>query len=168
MSESAVAERPGTGTGQNTFVDHWVKARIDSPLAALARMDDAAKQVAAVGGVLQAVLMVVIKLDHTDLTPYLGALAITGALALLLTIGLAVRVVFILPRDLDASGVYSLLSQPHTPGDVSEEIYAWCGRIKTASNAKRKVLSAAVGMLVLSLLVSFLCIVQVVMDRLPG
>jgi hypothetical protein len=42
-----------------SIIEHWVKARIDGPMQALARYDDAAKQLITIGGFLQGGLIAV-------------------------------------------------------------------------------------------------------------
>lgn len=42
-----------------SIIDHWVQARIDGPMQAIARYDDAAKQLITIGGFLQGGLIAV-------------------------------------------------------------------------------------------------------------
>jgi hypothetical protein len=169
MSESTVAERAGTDTGPDTFIEHWVKARIDSPLAMIVRTDEAAKQLIAVAGVLEAVLFVIVKLDDSGISPRVASLAVTAGVALLITIGLAAMLVCLQPRDLNASDVYLLLNHAkmpdRAPQDLSAAICKWCGGISGVARAKQALLAIAAIMLLVSLSASVMCVYEAVHAR---
>ena len=43
----------------NSIIEHWAESRIDGPMEALARYDDAAKYMITIGGFLQTALIAV-------------------------------------------------------------------------------------------------------------
>lgn|GEM_PF-6893678 len=77
----------------NSIIEHWAKARIDGPMQALARYDDAAKHLITIGGFLQggliAVYSVLDRQGRLFANPWQIAFVISFEISLIVFISLA-------------------------------------------------------------------------------
>lgn len=127
-------------------LQHWAKARIDTPLQLVGRFDDAAKQLIAIGGTLQGLLIAVFAFSSTaPRIPAWGILVIVGML--LLFIFCAARVICTLPPKLEAMGAYGLFKKIGTSGvpndELEKEVHTWCVEIERLAKVKHCWLIAA-------------------------
>jgi hypothetical protein len=142
-----------------TVIEHWAKARIDSPIQLIARLDDAAKQVITVTGLLQGALIAVAKVHDKPLTPY----ALGASTALLLALLCAAVVICLPPHDMWAHQLYrdlkcardDLTLQQQLDGRFKE----WCTQIGNAAKQKRVVLTVAIILLTVGLGLCVACLV---------
>ena len=129
-----------------TILEHWAKARIDTPLQSVARFDDAAKQLIAIGGTLQALFVAVFVFSSAAARiPARGVLLVVGLL--LLFIFCAARVICTLPPDMEAMGAYSLFRKIGGAGVSDEELKGavdkWCLDMENLARTKHRWLRAA-------------------------
>lgn len=127
-------------------LQHWAKARIDTPLQLIGRFDDAAKQLIAIGGMLQGLLIAVFAFSSSaPRIPARGMLVIVG---LLLTFMIcAARVICTLSRNLEAMGAFELFKKIGTTGEANEqlekEVRTWCAEMERLAKVKHHWLFAA-------------------------
>src|SRR5262249_1129310 len=112
-----------------TILQHWAKARIDTPIQLINRFDDASKQLIAIGGTLQGLLIAVFAFSNAaPRIPMWGILVIVGLL--LIFIFCAARVICTLPPKLEAMDAYSLFKKIASSGVPDDEleraIHSWC------------------------------------------
>jgi hypothetical protein len=129
-----------------TILEHWAKARIDTPLQIIARFDEAAKQLITIGGTLQGLLIAVFA--FSTLQPRVSQGAILSIVFLLVAfIFCAARVICTLPPGMEAMGAYKLFRNIAEPGASDEEltkaIHKWCVDVENLARKKHGWLTAA-------------------------
>jgi hypothetical protein len=141
-----------------TVIQHWAKARIDSPLHLIARLDDAAKQVITVTGLLQGALIAVAKINNQPLTPY----AVGAAIALLLALLCSATVVCLPPHDMWAHQLYRDLKCARDDMSLEDQLDGrfkdWCEQVGDAAKRKRVGLTMAMILLTIGLALAVVCL----------
>src|SRR5215213_4520283 len=140
-----------------TILEHWAKARIDTPLQILARFDEAAKQLITIGGTLQGLLIAVFA--FTTLQPRLSREAIFLVVFLLVAfIFCAARVICTLPPRMEAMGAYKLFRNIAEPGasdaELTDAIHKWCVDVENLAKKKHRWLTAANVLFIISFAVT--------------
>jgi|ERR1043166_7358776 hypothetical protein len=131
--------------GLEALLEHWAQARIDSPLRVIGRLDEAAKQLISVGGIIQAAYVAGFafgnlkeKLPNWEV----GLLFIP----LISMIFCAAKVICLIPKDLEASDTYELFKRMRS-GFIEEEVdfamARWCKAVDLLARRKRLWLHAA-------------------------
>ncbi|MDX6447078.1 MAG: hypothetical protein QOH71_4152 [Blastocatellia bacterium] len=120
-------------------LQHWGKARIDTSLQLITRFDDAAKQLIAIGGTLQGLLIAVFAFSNAaSRIPVWGIPLIV--VVLLAFMFCAARVICTLPPAAEARGSYALFRKVGTSGVSDEElttaVHNWCVEIDTLAKNK--------------------------------
>jgi hypothetical protein len=127
-------------------LQHWGKARIDTPLQLMARFDDAAKQLIAIGGTLQGLLIAVFAFSNAAPRIPIWGIPIIVFVLLAFTF-CAARVICTLPPSAEAIGTYELFKDVGTSGVSSEKLTAavdtWCKAIDKIAFKKHRWLLAA-------------------------
>jgi hypothetical protein len=137
-------DAPDTVPGGPAFeriVDQWARSQMDSALATIARLDDAAKQLIGLGGVLQGVYFVGFKFGAVG-----GPLVYVGILIvfvpLVLMILFAAQSVCRVQLGASAMAAYRLLRDGRESGvriDVlNDAVDGWCGEIDRVVAEKRR------------------------------
>ena len=149
------------------LLQHWAKARIDTPLQLVARFDDAAKQLIAIGGTFQGLMIAVFAFSGAaPRIPTWGILVVVGLL--LLFIFCAARVICTLPPELEAMGAYRLFKKVGMSGvpddELQEAVHDWCKDIRELIQKKHWWLRNAN---LLFLLSSFIAVILVFWHMLP-
>lgn len=130
----------------HTIIEHWAKARIDSPLTLIAKFDDASKQLIAVAGALQGLYLAAFAFSGlTSSVPSWYVLLLFGPL--LVVVVFATKCVCTVPLTAEAHGAYKLLERGSLSQlsyhEVSAEFQAWCQKIDAIAEKKRQMLHAA-------------------------
>lgn len=140
---------PAADSQQNfrDLIEHWAKARIDGPMQAVARYDDAAKQLVTTGGLMQGVLVAAFSLvgkqdGHAfHIKGWWWApvgLFLTSLLAFFFC---AMKVCWPQPRT-NASDVYAFLKNAMDGkagfGHLDGMMYGWCGEVEEIHRTKRR------------------------------
>ena len=127
------------------LLKHWATARIDSPLDVIARFDEAAKQLIAVGGIIQAAYIAGFAFGSLK-----GALPTWGVIALfaplISMIFCAAKVICLVPKKLEALSTYELFKQMQSgiqEADVDVAMNEWCRDVDSLAKKKRLWLHAA-------------------------
>ena len=146
--------------------EHWLKARIDAPLAALERFDQNAKQMIALAAGLQVVLTAVIKLAPVD-DPRLLRIAIASFSFLFLCVVFAAIVLFQHHRVLATKNVVPLLGMTR-PAEImdglEQQVRDICEDVDGLLKWKKWFLFGSLISFSLSMLGSIACLVVM----LPG
>lgn len=150
----------------DAFIEHWAKARIDGPMQAIARYDDAAKQLVTVGGLMQALL--VAAYSSMSQQPGAASMVVEGQMAalasffffLLLFFVCVVGVCWTQPK-MDAYEVSSLLvnavDQCIKKKDLVSMVKNWCEDIDGIRRRKKWWMAGASGSFIFcSLLMTYL------------
>lgn len=133
----------------NTIVEHWVTARIDGPMQAVARYDDASKQLATVGGIIPGLLGIAYSLMPKG-TPAAGLpVAIWLFLGSFLLFFVCLAVVCNIQLKMKAPQISALLLSA-IRGCVSEveltsHVHEWCVEIDRILTTKKRWLTFASG-----------------------
>jgi len=148
-------------------LQHWGKARIDTPLQLIARFDDAAKQLIAVGGTLQGLLIAVFAFGNA--APRIPVLGIPIIVVVLLAfIFCATKVICTLPPVAEAKSTYILFKEIGASGvpdkELADAVDKWCVGIEKLARTKHLWLFAAN---ILFLLSSALTVGLVLWNILP-
>ncbi|MBV8545204.1 MAG: hypothetical protein JO093_13940 [Acidobacteria bacterium] len=123
-----------------TFVQTWIKARIDEPREIMARYDDAARQLIAVSALLQGVYLAVFSFGSLK-----GSiptwLLVPSFVPLLAVVFCAATVLCSVPKDFNVHRIFKLLrgcdSSIALADSISESIKAWCESIDAIAGKKR-------------------------------
>jgi hypothetical protein len=122
-----------------SLLAHWAEARIDSPLNVIGRLDEAAKQLIAVGGIIQAAY--VAGFAFGDLTGKLPDWAIVALFVPLISmIFCAAKVICLIPKDLEASDTYELFKRMRSgfeEKEVDSAMSRWCKGVDSLAKKKR-------------------------------
>lgn len=89
-----VEPKEQTQAALRSIVEHWAKARIETPLQVTSRLDESAKYILAVAGILQGILIAVVKLEPA-VRLELSGLSITALAALVVTAFSAALALFV-------------------------------------------------------------------------
>ena len=132
--------------GFETLLEHWAKARIDTPLQIVSRFDEAAKQLIAIGGTLQGLFIAVFA--FSSLQPRIDSKSIIVIVILLAAFTFcAARVICTLPPKMEAMGAYELFRKTSESGisyeELTQKIDEWCKDIERLASKKHKWLIAA-------------------------
>src|SRR5688500_12513040 len=105
-----VEPKTQTETALGAIVEHWAKARIETPLQVASRLDESAKVLLAVAGILQGILIVVVKLEPSESTPppVYSVYAFPALLTLVTTAVFAALSLLIQSGELATKPVYDL------------------------------------------------------------
>jgi hypothetical protein len=127
------------------LLQHWAIARIDTPLDVIARFDEAAKQLIAVGGIIQAAYVAGFAFGGLK-----GALPTWGIVLLfaplILMIFCAAKVICLVPKELQAFSTYELFKQMRSgieEAKIDSAMNEWCKGIDSLAKKKRLWLHAA-------------------------
>ena len=149
MNVQPLAQTEPAFKNQESFdviLQHWAKARIDTPIQLVNRFDDAAKQLIAIGGTLQGLLIAVFAFSNAaPRIPAWGILVIVGLL--LIFIFCSARVICTLPPKLEAMRTYGLFKKIATSGvpdsELEDAVHSWCVEIERLAKVKHRWLFAA-------------------------
>ncbi len=134
-------------TAAADFVESWAKSRIDQPSKVIAHHDDAARQLIAVSGFLQAAYLAVFTFGQ--LKEHLGG---RGVLFTVLLVIPLISVVFcaakelcIVPKDMNVYNTFQLLKTPECDNNaaVDQAIKIWCEELDRLARKKGLWLHAA-------------------------
>ncbi|HEU4562043.1 MAG TPA: hypothetical protein VFS20_29720 [Longimicrobium sp.] len=156
-----VEPKEQTETALSAIVEHWAKARIETPLHVASRLEESAKILLAVAGVLQGILIAVVKLESpvpAPVSPY----AIPALAMLVATAVFAALVLVVQSRQLATKPVYDLFrtsaTDAQTMTDLDKAVKAWCESIDRILLGKRILLGIAMLSLVGSMVLSLECV----------
>jgi hypothetical protein len=136
----------------NTLMEHWAKARIDGPMQAVARFDDAAKQLVTIGGLMQGLLVAAYSLMDKQpgiLTQPRGLqpVLVWSFLAFLILFFVCAAGVCWSQPKMDAVEIHDFLlktlTQCFTEEDLSGIVGSWCIDIDKIRKRKRRWLTGA-------------------------
>jgi hypothetical protein len=143
------------------IVQHWAKSRIDAPLRVIARYDEAAKQLVAVGGLLQGMFMAILVIGGIkEHPPILITLAFFTPL--IVQVFCAAKVICTVPLRMEAFETYQLLLETSRAGNddyapLSRAVEKWCGTVDSLAKLKHRWLFAAnISLLMNALTATFL------------
>lgn len=153
---------PPAGQVLSTMVDHWVKSRVDTPVQVVGRLDDAAKQLLVVAGILQGILIAIVKLHPDGSSIELTEYSIPAMVALVGTAFFAMLTLCVQSGYLDTEPLYRAFRQ--SPGEagalsvVDLAIKRWCDSHVRVRYWKRLLLGLAMISLVTSMSLSVACV----------
>lgn len=143
------------------ITQHWMKARIDAPLAVMDRLDQNAKQMIALAAGLQAVLTAVIKLAGITDKGMLSLAIVSFALLFLSTICSAF-LLFQQPAYTGLKPIVSFLEQDD-PVEIVRlfggQVEQMCKEFDSLLRRKKHLLVGALGLFAASMLTSIGCLV---------
>lgn len=145
----------------DSLVEHWAKSRIDAPLQMIARLDDVARHVIVVAGVLEGLMVAVFKLDQGGRLPYPG-ISIAAGVFLLAAVLLAVVTLFQQPKYSKISEVYDLLrgndrASPDVLKGLDTQVTDWCRKLSAAAKRKHVFTGASLVALTAGIALIVLC-----------
>jgi hypothetical protein len=134
---------PPAQPSYTAIIEHWVKARIDGPTEAIAKSDEAAKQLITVGGFLQggliAVYSILEKQQTASMSGWQEAGLILFGLSLLGFLSLAAWVCSIQPET-KVNPISNLLEKALNGTiakcDLQKEVEEWCIEFQTSLEKK--------------------------------
>jgi hypothetical protein len=143
----------------DSLIEHWAEARIDGPMQALARYDDAAKYLITIGGFLQgglfAVYSVLDKQGRLLGNRWQIAFVILFEFSLVGFISLAAWACSLQP-EMHAKGISNLLTQALrqciSETDLTKEVKSWCVDVENKIRRKKGLMLAAKILYILSIL----------------
>jgi len=143
----------------NSIIEHWAESRIDGPMEALARYDDAAKYMITIGGFLQTALIAVYTaLDKQGLlfhNKWQIALVVIFELSLVGFVTLSALACSVQP-EMGAKNISSLLIQALkqclSETELVNQVVGWCREIETKINRKERLMKGAKALYVLSII----------------
>jgi hypothetical protein len=143
------------------LVEHWARARIDNPLHVIARLDDAAKHILVVAGILQGILIAVVKIE--PLTPrQLSGFSIAALTGLVIAALLATLALFVQSNHLETHPIYKKVRTYATDAEFLDsldgEIENWCLNNDRVRRRKHVLLAMAMLSLVASMSFSLVCV----------
>ena len=145
----------------SALIQHWLKTRIDNPLHVIARLDDAAKHILIVAGILQGILIAVVKIDPLTLNE-LSGFSIAALSGLVITALLATLALFIQSNHLETHPVYknvrNYISDAELLDSLDVQIENWCKNNDHVRRWKHALLSLAMLSLVASMSFSLACV----------
>ena len=143
----------------HTLIEHWAKARIDGPMQAVARYDDAAKQLVTIGGLMQGVLVAAYSLmgrqggADSPTSSWQLVLVLSFLTALILFFVCAAGVCWTQPK-MESREIYHFLLRTLTgcfnEKDIRELVKGWCMEIDTIRKVKRRWMMWASGSFIVS------------------
>lgn len=142
----------------DSIIEHWAEARIDGPMQALARYDDAAKHMVTIGGFLQggliAVYSVLDKQGRLFGNRWQIAFVISFEISLITFISLAAWACSLQP-EMHAKGISKLLTQALrqciSEADLTNEVKGWCVDVENKIRSKQRLMLAAKCFYILSI-----------------
>lgn len=139
----AMGAEPDKGT--ESFIQHWIKARIDEPRDVMSRHDDAARQLIAVSGLLQGAYLAIFAFGEFR---EIGALRLVLLfLPLIAVVYCAATVLCAVPSDINVHGAFRALRSASAAPDPHEYLDAsikeWSEHIDSIATKKRRWLHAA-------------------------
>jgi len=145
----------GSGQCLKSIVEHWAESRIDGPMQAIARYDDAAKQLITIGGFLQggliAVYSVLGRQQHLSMSGWQIAGIVIFELSLILFLSFAAWACAIQP-EMQARRISYLLKKAveHciSEDDLVGSITEWCEDIEDIVKKKRIRMMLAKGLFI--------------------
>lgn len=128
-------------------VQHWAKTRIDGPLDAMARFDEAARQLIIIGGVMQTVVFAVLGLSEMKARIPVALVPI-ALFPLLLLVIFAAKVICTVPMKMEAIDTYLLaLKLGDAPGlpehELTDAVRRWCLQVDDIIRRKHRWLLCA-------------------------
>jgi hypothetical protein len=160
MTTAVESPRKEADAMLGALTQHWLETRLDNPLHFIARLDDAAKHILVVAGILQGILIVVVKVD-TDAPARMRWFSLAALGALVITALLATLTLFVQSNRLGAHPIYKkvrkLTSDNELWDGVDSEIEGWCRSIDRIASQKRVLLSLAMFTLVASMSFALAC-----------
>jgi hypothetical protein len=144
---------------------HWMKARIDAPLASMDRLDQNAKQVIALAAGVQAVLIAVIKLAEVTDKAMLSFAAVSFSLLFSSTVCCAI-LLYRQPAYIGMTSIVSFLKQNDPPQIVNllaTQIEEMCREVDRLLRDKRRLLALALGFFAASTLSSIGCLILMIL-----
>lgn len=138
-----------------SLIEHWAKARIEGPMQAIARYDEACKQLVTIGSLMQGLLVAAYSLmvrqqaDAAAAFIFSQRLLIYSFLASLFCFFVCTVVVCWMQPRMDASSVHKFLvkamGECFTEKDLSEMVGNWCQDIDGIRRKKKWWLTFACG-----------------------
>lgn len=129
----------------DALLQHWAIARIDSPLDLITRFDEAAKQLIAVGGIIQAAYVAGFAFGSLkEALPPWGVILLFAPLISM--IFCAAKVICLVPKKLEAFSTYELFKQMRSGVEdaaVDLAMNEWCKGVDSLAKSKRLWLHAA-------------------------
>lgn len=143
----------------NSIIEHWAEARLDGPMQALARYDDAAKHLITIGGFLQggliAIYSVLDKEGRLFANRWQILFVISFELCLVVFMSLAAWACSLQP-EMQAKGISDLLTkalkQCLTETDLTEKVSGWCMDVENKIRRKKRLMLFAKIFYILSIL----------------
>jgi hypothetical protein len=135
------------------LVQHWAQARVDGPLEVMKRFDEAAKQLIALGAILQGLLFAVVNLGvKGHVPPWMTAIISVPLMALVFC---GARVICTVPVRMEAIDTYLLMKRATEHGGIgnksfTEAVQTWCRTVDDLAKRKHRWLIAANSLLLLS------------------
>ena len=139
LATSLGASQVRSEAGLGAVVEHWAKSRIDSPLQVIARFDEAARQLIAVGALLQGAYLAVFGFSNKTGPIPLWALVLLFV-PLFAMIFCAAKVVCLIPLRLETFEAYSLLKRLRDgipDAELDRAMDTWCRSVDHLSARKR-------------------------------
>lgn len=150
-----------------TIIEHWIKARIDGPVEAIGKDDEAAKQLITVGGFLQggliAVYSILEKQHPASMSGWQEAGLILFGLSLLGFLSLSAWVCSIQPET-KVKPISHLLEKALngtiSKCDLQVEVGDWCDEFQRSLQRKRNRLVAAKVLFIVCSLTAYLLLLS--------
>lgn len=144
------------------IIEHWSKSRIDSAVSAIARYDEAAKQLITLGGILQGVYFAVFAFGK--LNENLSVLwSLPLFIPVVLVIFCAAQCVCRFHLRMEAMSAYNLMLRGRKEGldidELSNAMDNWCQHIDSVAEGKRRWLHAANSLFVLAMVFAFIALI---------
>jgi hypothetical protein len=137
--EERSSERAEVFRITDDFIQHWARNRIDQPGKIMSDHDNAARQLIALSGFLQAVYLGVFTFSRArEHVPV--AVVVVLLLPLLCVVFFAAKVICTIPTDMNVHATFQLLrdvaSGKRGLQDVDEGIFAWCDKFDVLAQKK--------------------------------
>lgn len=134
-----------THSNFDALIQHWGKARLDTPLNLIGRLDDAARQLISAGAIIQASYVAAFGFGNLKATVPTWGVALLFA-PLILMIYCAATVICRMPEHLEAHPTFELFKQMSSGIDGAKldgQMKEWCEDIEKLTRTKRWWLHAA-------------------------
>jgi hypothetical protein len=144
--------------------EHWMKTRIDAPLAAIDRLDQNAKQMIALCGVLQGALTAVVKIAEID-NPVLLSFATISFVFLFLSIYYSAKAVQAQVKYLGTSSVLKLLKASREAMMLTElaiQVQKMCIKVDATLDRKSHLITLGMRWFTLSMAGGLSCLLYTI------
>lgn len=161
LHESTLVDGPG-GKVFDSVVEHWAKARIDTPLQMTGRLDEIARQIIAIAGVLQGLIITLAKVEEGRPGFLMVVFSGLASVCFIAAISLSARAIHHQSNQLQAGPVFQMLRNADSGAvleDLNRQIACWCSDAENIARAKRARIDQAMAAFVGGLVALLACFV---------